>query len=215
MTSWAGRYVSTTRRGSSASPTCLRDWSTSSCTRCETCGPLGGALWRATGRASYPDAVHCEHPGLTRQLVTQHVLTNPIGTHFGSQGRKRCVDPYLCMCTREGDKTVLLLGGGEDILCHVCFVFLLQNETRETLKKIPNKDKCTVFTFAWSASTFPFSFHHRDVQISICILFPRRRFFCPRSFQLLLIRLAPVFFAAVTCVVNTVFLLLWVWPWLL
>ena len=35
-TSWAAPYASTTRRGSSASRTCLRDWSTSSFTPCES-----------------------------------------------------------------------------------------------------------------------------------------------------------------------------------
>lgn len=40
MTSWAAPYANTTRRASSASPMCLRDWCTSLFTQCEA------AAWR-------------------------------------------------------------------------------------------------------------------------------------------------------------------------
>lgn len=42
----------------------------------------------------------------------------------------------ICACAHEKEtRQCYCWGGGEDILCHVCFLFLLQNETTETLKK--------------------------------------------------------------------------------
>lgn len=79
MTSWAGRYVSTTRRGSFASPMCLRDWSTSLSTQCERQWNLGRCAIRiegATCKANYPDVTHCAHRSLTHDNSSCNACTD-------------------------------------------------------------------------------------------------------------------------------------------
>lgn len=212
MTSWAGRYVSTTRRGSSASPTCLRDWSTSSCTRCETAD-----RWEVRCKEQPAEqtiqmpctaSTRAWHDNSSRNTCWPTPLV-----HISAPRGGKDAWILICACAHEKEtRQCYCWGGGEDILCHVCFVFLLQNETRNPKKKFIIK--ISALYLHLHDLPLPFSFHHRDVQISLCIL-SKKTFLLPSSCQLLLIWLAPVFFAAVTHVVNTVFLLRWVWPWLL
>lgn len=95
-------------------------------------------LERATGRANYPDVMHCEawHDNLSCNTCTDqpHWYTFLLPVKGKLRGTFCACEKETRQCYRWG--------------------FLLQNKTT-----IYNKDKCTVFTFAWSASTFLFPSH--------------------------------------------------------
>lgn len=198
MTSWAGRYVSTTRRGSSASPTCLRDWSTSSCTRCETVD-----RWEVR-RKEQPAEQTIQMPRFeSTRAWHDHSSRNTcwptLLVHISAPRGGRDVWILICACAHEKETRQCYCWGGErghPMSCLLCFPAAEWNNTNPK-KKNHNKDKCTVFTFAWSASTFLFPSPWCS-NIPPCP-FPRKHFFCPHLFSFCSFGLHLCFCSSHTC----------------
>lgn len=127
MTSWAGLYVSTTRRGSSGSPMCLRDWSTSLCIQCEKVEQWEGCWEVWNTQPAKQTVVHLQHLSLAWTCIMTHMHNQPLWYTI------------LFPVKRRRHETIF----EEEIAQHYYwdFLFLLQNETT-----IHNKEKCTVLS---------------------------------------------------------------------
>ena len=104
MTNWAAPFVSTTRRASSASPTCPRDWCTSLSTRCEA-----AAEWQRTATYDKKPKGHTMSRHALEHLRWRgtRALVNPNGSHFHWQ-RWETAAAYLCTGPRAGGQTMWL-----------------------------------------------------------------------------------------------------------
>lgn len=111
-TSWAVPYVSTTRKASSASPTCLRDWSTSLFTQYETASKVGGEDrgWEL-GKLQRQIVSPCTWtPNSWDEKVTWNMCTElprwytPDCQHWSNSWQ--LLQSYLCKASQEETKTV-------------------------------------------------------------------------------------------------------------
>lgn len=124
-TSWAVPYVSTTRKASSASPTCLRDWSTSLFTQYETASKVGGEDrgWWDGNSENYKDKL-CHHAPehLIPETKRWHgtcALNYPDGTHLTANTEVTAGSCCSLICAKPARK--------RQKQCSCWGFFLLQN----------------------------------------------------------------------------------------